>query len=105
MQGEAKTSCANVEETGDNALELSDVEDVEQMADTEKRIKEQPPLLTDHKQRKLSSLSDREQDPKNKKTLEEAHADSEASVQQPSAVVMQPSERSLRRTARVKTGK
>lgn len=56
----------------------------------------------------MNSLSDREEETNNKEKLEEGPADSEASAHQPShAAVMQPSasERSLRRTARVKTGK
>ena len=78
------------------------------MAETEKRVKEQPAPLSESKARQRNSLSDREEDPKEKDKLEEAREESETSAHQPSnAVVMQPSasERSLRRTARVKTGK
>lgn len=75
-------------------------DDIEKVPDSEKRPFEKASLMSDSKKKnKLNSLSDRDE-------YDDGQANSQASEQQQvNTVVMQQSERSLRRTTRVKTGK
>ena len=85
-------------------LVLSDVENLDKSPGTEKRVVEKPSRL---KQRLQKSQSDQEDHAKKERKLsgETEQKSEDSQTDQLNPVVMQASERSLRRTSRVKTGK